>query len=511
MAQGHGLSVWGDGPENEASRVVRENDPLPVGFIDSDKDAFGRVLISNPFEVFDNKSIASRNRNQWEEPVSGVILTYNTLSGTFQDGEEIRGLLPIGFISIGIINTDNGSDSMNLDLLHNDFQVGDTVTGQTSSATAVIVSTDTGSDIQYNYNRSSVFLKIGAGANDLAVRQSHRYHPYVPEKSHKITSTYVMGTGTTIALVVRSSTSGSPVDTVIEQKDWNVDRLDGKATQTNPSRLILDFTKIQIQKIDFQWLGAGRVRYGFSIGGKLIKVHEINNANEADVVYMKTPTLPIRYKIYRSGDDVIKEVGYGDDLNGLFIRYTGPYADSDKQLEEICSSVVSEGGYTLPGLEFSVSTQIVPKAVTDTEAIPVLAIRLKNNYPAGQPNRTVARFLSAGFMVQTNDAHIEVMHIHEPIDITATWNDVGGGSAVEYSTDISTVTGRPTHEIEEQWGPTAQAGKSAARTLTGEFINLHSFLSQSFDSDNSELFVIYAHAFTGTANVSAHISWLEAN
>jgi hypothetical protein len=80
---------------------------------------------------------------------------------------------------------------------------------------------------------------------------------------------------------------------------------------------------------------------------------------------------------------------------------------------------------------------------------------------------------------------------------------------LEFSTDISAFTGRPTHQIIEEFGPTTQAGKSNARAITAEFINLHGFISQSINSDNSEMFIVRAQSFTGTADVSASLTWLE--
>ncbi|MCK5617726.1 hypothetical protein KAR91_88495 [Candidatus Pacearchaeota archaeon] len=472
------------------------------------KDGFSRLRMSQPFGIWDSKNVSSRNRNQWEEDISGIVLTYNTLTLTFTPGEEIRGTLPAQTIPIAIINTDNGASSMNVDGDHNDFQVGDTITGQTSGATAVIVSTNTGSDIQHNYDEAAVEIRAGPLATDHAIRQTHKYHAYVPGKSQLIVMTGVMGaskanvtqrmgifddlngiflqqTSTGISIVKRSNTSGSPVDTAIDQADWNVDRFNGTQTGNNPSRINLDLSKAQILVIDYQWLGVGRVRVGFDMDGEIFYAHEFLHANIETVVYMRTPTLPIRYEI----------------------RNTGVPA-SATTLKEICASVASEGGYRLPGLEFTKSTDITPKTVTTT-LVPVFAIRLKANFPAGQPNRKTARFLNAGFMVATNDAHLELLHVHEPVDVTATWTDIGGGSVVEYSTDISAFIGRPSHEIEEQWAPTAQAGKASGDLLSGEFINLHGFISQSFNSDNSEMFVVMAQSFTGNSDVSVHLTWVE--
>lgn len=484
--------------------------PVSVVYADGPNlDSFGRVRSGSPFGIFDNKNIASRNRNQWEEVITGVIITYNTLVGTFQDGEQIRGNLPAGFFAIGAVDTDNGTNSMVIDCNHNDFQIGDTITGQTSGATAVIATTNTGSDIQHDYDRSSVMLTVGTSATDSAIRSTHRYHAYVPAKSQAIIETFVLGAAKTnvtkrvgyfdnldglfleqteddAALVIRSSASGTPVDTRITQENWSVDTLLTN-NKRNPSKINLDLTKLQIFHIDFQWLGAGRVRFGFNIGGSLIYVHEELHANKDDVVFMKTPTLPIRYEIFNTG-----------------------VTSSPTTLEEICCSTVSEGGYSLPGLEFSANVGVTPRSVPAASGlIPVFAIRLKNNLPVGEPNRRIAKFLEANFLNNSADILAEIHHLHEAVDITASWDDVGGGSGMEYSTDITAVTGRPAHSIQSIYTGTAAGGKSNPSSISSEFINLHSFISQNHDSTNSELFVIYARSLSGTASVFTSISWIE--
>ena len=472
----------------------------------TERDAAGRFRTSAAFGIFDNKNTTSRNRNQWEEIISGFKIEYDTLvGGPFQVGEDIRGtgeLVPIMTITAdsGAVLTCNGN--------HNDFTDGMTITGQISGATAVIVSTNTGSDIRHDFNLASVIIQAGEGATDYAIRQTHRYFAYIPGKGQDPIITFLFGapelnrvrragyfddndgllieqTFDDVAMVVRSSTSGSPVDTRYIQADWNIDKLDGKG----PSGAILDLTKAQLVAVPFLWQGVASVKFGLEIGNKLIYVHEVETANVSEVVYMRNPSLPIRYEIRNTG------------------AVTGTAS-----MNEICTSISSEGGYILPGLEFSQSMGDATRAVTEGEPQPIFAIRLKGEFPAGKPNRRVVRFLNTSAFIQTRDVLITVCHIHDPIDIVASWNDVGGGSAVEYSRDITAVTGRPAHAIEHDYIPTGQANKGASQSLSSEFINKHGFISQDFNSspDGSEMLVVYGQALVpGTANVLNHMTWIE--
>lgn len=204
------------------------------------------------------------------------------------------------------------------------------------------------------------------------------------------------------------------MDTFIPQSSWNIDKLDG----TGISGKTLDITKSQIFLIDFQWLGVGRVRFALDIDGRITPIHEVNNANSLGIVYMKTPTLPVRYEVVNTGTST-----------------------STTTLEQICCSVSSEGGYQIPGIEFSAGHGITRRAVT--ARVPILAIRLKNAFPTGKPNRRTIRFIDFSATVLTNDTYIELRHLHNPSAITATWTDVDDSSGVQFSTDISAVT--PTH------------------------------------------------------------------
>jgi hypothetical protein len=92
------------------------------------------------------------------------------------------------------------------------------------------------------------------------------------------------------SFVQRSSASGSVVDVEILQADWNLDTMDG----TGPSGVTLDQTKDFILALDFQYLGMGRIRMGFDIGGTIIYAHQFVFANITTVPYMQYSALPIQ-------------------------------------------------------------------------------------------------------------------------------------------------------------------------------------------------------------------------
>jgi hypothetical protein len=207
--------------------------------------------------------------------------------------------------------------------------------------------------VTYTSAKSTVNLNVTEVSGDKVIRQSKRVLSYQPGKSLLILNTFVMNTqtenleqrvgtfdanngiffedtGTGYQIVRRTYTSGSSVDNDVAQSSWNGDKLDG----TGASGYILDPTKAQILFADYEWLGMGSVRVGFVIDGKFIVAHTFLNANNLDTVYMQTANLPIRYEI----------------------EVTDTLAAGTYTLQQVCSSVQSEGGYAPQGLRQSIGT-----------------------------------------------------------------------------------------------------------------------------------------------------------
>jgi hypothetical protein len=119
--------------------------------------------------------------------------------------------------------------------------------------------------------------------------------------------------------------------TRITQSNWNIDKLNG----TGLSGLTLDFRKTQLFVIDMEWLGVGRVRFGFYVYGKIQYCHQVTNINILTAPYTNSINLPICYSIHST-------VGGGRSNN----------------FTQICSTVISEGGYAPLGRPFSIGNGV---------------------------------------------------------------------------------------------------------------------------------------------------------
>jgi hypothetical protein len=234
------------------------------------------------------------------------------------------------------------------------------------------VLTSLGGTAVHNSNRASSLLSVTSTNGSQVLRQTKPRMYYQAAKSMAILSTFIMGStpvgivkrngyfdgynglffqanGPTNSFVMRSNVSGVPVDTVINQSNWNLDKMDGTGT----SGITLDITKIQILIIDFQWLGAGRIRFGFVIDGLVRYAHQISNANGITSVYMSTPNLPLRHEI------------------------TNVSSSSGSTLEPICNAVLSEGGFENKGYLFSVNRGASSLSTVDSAHLyPLISLRL---------------------------------------------------------------------------------------------------------------------------------------
>jgi len=287
-----------------------------------------------------------------------------------------------------------------------------------------IEETGTGTSSVYSQNRASTTLSVSASTAGKRTRQSFARINYQPGKSQLILMTGIIkktggGSGITarmgifddqnglffqnkngtLSFVKRSYVTGVAVDSVFTQANWNIDTMDGDG----PSKINLNPTKAQILVIDFEWLGVGRVRYGFNIDGITYYCHEILNANINDSVYMSTPNLPLRYQIENDGTGVASS------------------------LEATCTAVLSEGGKEDVGTNTYLSTDGTAITATKAQNNALLGIRLKT----GSKSCTID-VLDADILVTSNDNFEWTLTRNPSVAGTFTYNDIAN-SQLQYA------------------------------------------------------------------------------
>jgi hypothetical protein len=357
-------------------------------------------------------------------------------------------------------------------------------------------STASGASITYTANKSTVNLNVTETASSKAIRQSKRVMSYQPGKSLLIFNTFVMNTltanlkqkvgmfdanngiffyadGTTLKIVRRTYTSGAAVDTEISQSSWNGDTLNG----TGASGFTLNAATSNILFIDIEWLGVGSVRVGFVINGQLITAHTFYNANNLTTVYMQTANLPIRYEIERAGT-----------------LTAGTYT-----LQQICSSCISEGGYSPEGSEKIIGTSQINAGVNLTTVntyYNIATIRIKSSRP-------YAVIVPAGIdilNISNGDFEWGLFFNATP---SSAFSYTSFDDNVEYDLTTVNLTATGTRVAGGYLG-----GKTAPYALGGDFIAFSNQLGQTI-AGVSDTLTLGVRPGTANGDVSGLLKWFD--
>lgn len=356
-------------------------------------------------------------------------------------------------------------------------------------------STSGAANTVYQVNESAIDMNIGTTSGDKCYRESKRVFAYQPGKSLLIMNTFAMNAqktnlrqrvgyfdanngvflendGAGNYLVLRSYITGSVVETRVAQANWNFDKFDGTGLSAQTQSIArggLDITKTNIFWIDIEWLGVGDVRCGFVVDGLMVPAHVFHNDNVNATTYMTTAILPVRYEIENTSTTA-----------------------SISKLKQICSTVVSEGGYTLEGRSRSVSIPIstpkdLPTAGTFT---PIISIRLKDSF-----KDAIAVLKDVEFFGVTNNTSYRYKIIISGTLTDASWVSASSDSCIEYDITASAITGGRDAQV-GYVNVSAGAG-GAAVNLSREQLFSYQLERNPFLADNNG--IIISLAGTGAA------------
>jgi len=358
----------------------------------------------------------------------------------------------------------------------------------------------TNATIAHSANLASAILTTSTDNASKAILTTRQAAPYAPGKSQLAIATFQFGAA--VANVTRrvgywdgsdgvflaQSTAGVSlnIDTSIvggsdqtaAQADFNLDPLDG----TGPSGVEIDWTLAQILVIDLQFLGVGRVRCGFDIGGLVVWCHQFGNANSLAVQpYMRRASLPLRWEIVNTA------------------------ASAGATFQAICGQVMSEGGVA-EGIGHTFSVANVANIATSTNSATVLAIRPKTEWPASSGRCPRATIIPGDISVSSVGAAILVEVFYNPTFSGGTWASADANSAVEFSVN-STVSADGT-EVAAFFVPSGGAGVSSAGT-GGRAIASQYPLTVNIDGATQRGLLVKATTLTGTGTARAALTWRE--
>ena len=296
----------------------------------------GNVIVSSgniTAVVSGTVAVSSINSNVTVVDGGGSITVDGTVNANITGGNVATTIGGTNLDAFGRLRVSNPVTLFDSQNLYVDGQQFSNVTANSGSVTYVPA-------------ESSFNLAVTAANGSSVINQCRTTQAYQPGKSLLTLSTfafapltagcrqrvgyfttnngvYFEADGETLYLVIRSSASGSLAEERIAQTSWNTNTLKTGANP-NPTGINLDPTLTQIFWADIEWLGVGNVRAGFIINGQFIVCHTFQHANQAGNtrVYMTTATLNPRYEI----TNIAATAGA-------------------RTMKQICSTVISEGGY----------------------------------------------------------------------------------------------------------------------------------------------------------------------
>lgn len=373
-----------------------------------------------------------------------------------------------------------------------------------------------GGTVLHNPNESSVKLAVADTIGSRAVHQSKMYHHYMPGKSQLIMSTFVFkeqckGVSKKVGyfddrdgiffeqdengvlnFVIRSFVTGVAKERVVKQDDWNGDRLNGKGG----SKWKIDVTKTQLSWFDFQWLGVGRVRCGFVHEDEYVLCQTFYNSDILDKVFMSNPNLPLRCEI--------ENISSNRSCN----------------FDQICGTVISEGGYSEGGRDFSAVSGTITLTPPDPPDPPggssnVIGILLKNSFKNRQ-NRMFIRLLDVGVFSDGSDVKYEVIKVNgegTTASITgAATASANTESGVQYIDDCA-IVGTSTEEVIQTGFVQSQTEKKntiSSYNSSSPSDAKKNFISQNFSSTFSDAFVVKVTELKGEdTDVIVTMTWRE--
>lgn len=359
-----------------------------------------------------------------------------------------------------------------------------------------------GGTVAHVPNQCAVRLSTaGATAGNYAYRATRSYLRYQPGRSLNIETTFVMsahsdgararigyfdafngiflerGARGDLRFVRRTRVTGTAVDNVVEQADWNVDPLDG----SGPSGIDVDVTKAQILFIQLQFLGVGRVQVGFVVDGLPYVAHEWRNANSLGTVYMSTGCLPVRAEVQNVAT-----------------------AGGATTLDMICTSV-SSGGIGANQKQFSRANAIAGRA-TSTSLLPLISIRAATLYGGTGGGGSIANrghILPKAFELIVGAQNHQYSIVLNPTLTGASWQTHATTSIADYDLSATSMSG----------GTVLDAGFLGAAAATrgvgsAELFVVNPLVYSGLNSVQDTV-TLAVRTLTGTGTANGAITWAE--
>lgn len=353
--------------------------------------------------------------------------------------------------------------------------------------------TANGGSATHDPTSSSVRMTVTNTLGSKVIRQTKTVMPYIPSRTSTLSFGIRLETPTTgirrrFGLWNGSdgayfedagdgnyycciANSGASTLERIGRENWNGDKLDGNGR----SGITANPDAQHLIQIEYDWYGAGDVKFQYVINGEAHTIHTFHHANRLNTVWCKTPFLPIRCEIENT---------------------TGGQSASTFNLHQGSNSKTSDGTTerlgTFGNITNSITGTTLPLANT---FYPVLSIRLKSTALQGV-------VLPRRFQVATVDNTSVFYKVLVNATLTGvSWQNLSDtNSFVEYDTSSTAVTGG----TQINSGFVIVGGSPVEFDLRGYYQ-----LGRSSLGTVSDVLTICAATSNTNKSVLASLSWIE--
>ena len=306
--------------------------------------------------------------------------------------------------------------------------------------------TTTGGSVTFDASNKLVSIASDSTPNSVAMLSSNLYHHYVPGSGHLFACTALANDPSAIGaerhwglideynglaftindqgefgVTIRSSASGSVVDTFIPQVSFNKDKVNGAKTDENPSDMNLVLSNNNLYWLDVQWHGAGRARFGTYYNGQRVVMHEFYQGNNFQTAMSQTVSLPVSC--------IVKNINSASPL--LIKTWSASvWTETDININRLGSNA-----------SFSADIQTITAGPTD-QFQPVFAFAPQKTLSSGDENHTTympSSVNAVAFDSTTGEERLVELGIAaEPTFSTPSWTSVHPANTVDVTQNLST-------------------------------------------------------------------------
>lgn len=361
-------------PYGVNSRVAQNSISNASGSVTSEA---GMAVCSTGASASSITEISSRVPAEYQ-PGIGIVTKFTSLYSTPAMGsEQLHGIgTPADGFFFGYENTTFGVHAHSGGAQHvEDFVITDaatasddiTITLDGDSKTVAITNGDTEWDIARKIAATSNFSTTGDGWRIFLVGTTISFRSFTAEPR---TGTFSYNAGTTgsTATVETALEGVVPIDVGVAQADWNIDTMI-EGNPLNPSGMVLNHTKLNVYKIQYQFLGAGAIEFFIESDttGEFVKVHRVNYTGNNIVPSVRNPTLPLYISVKNTTNttDIIMKTGSMCAFSQGKVNESGiVFGVSGAQPTVTTEEVIF--GMHLPPVYNGISSRVIAKPLTLT-------------------------------------------------------------------------------------------------------------------------------------------------